>query len=96
MDIGFSSHAVLTYYSVSKYFVLESKSAEFELRSLENQKLSIALISKEHRVGIKARVFPEAWKSRFGSLEMKTSSGQCFLKSIFKMSNTYMNKSLIY
>ena len=30
------------------------------------------------------------WKS-----EIEMSSGQCFLKSIFKMSNTYMDRSLI-
>src|SRR5882724_8627829 len=33
---------------------------------------------------------------RVWKLEMETLSGQCFLKSIFKMSNTYMNGSLIY
>ena len=58
--------------------------------------MSVALIGEVHRVGIKARVFPEAGKSGFGKLEMEISSGQCFLKSIFEMLNTYMNGSLIY
>src|SRR5882724_8025937 len=58
-DHGFSSCAAPTYYSVSKYFVQESGSAEFYFQGLEIQKLSVALISKEHRVWIKARVFLE-------------------------------------
>ena len=95
-DVGFSSCAAPTYYSVSEYFVQESGSAEIYFRGLEIRKRSVALIREEHRVWIKARVFLEAWKSRFGSPETKTSSGQCFLKSIFEMSNTYMNESLIY
>ena len=68
----------------------------FEFWSPEIGKLSIALIREEHRVWIKARVFLEALKSGFGCSEMETSSGQCFVKSIFKMLNTCMNGSLIY
>jgi len=74
----------------------KSGNAEFSFQSPEIQKLSIALIGEERRVGIKARVFLEAWKSGFGKSETEMLSGQCFLKLIFKMSNTYINGSLIY
>ena len=46
-------------------------------------------------MGLKLEYFRKqgirVWKS-----ETETSSGQCFLKSIFEMSNIYMNGSLIY
>jgi len=45
----------------------ESGNAESNFQSPEIQKLSVALIGEEHRVGLKARVFLEAWKSGFGS-----------------------------
>ena len=71
LDIGFSLHAVPTYYSVSEYFMQESGNAEFSFQSLEIWKLSAALIGEECRVGIKARVFLEAWKSRLGSCKWR-------------------------
>jgi len=49
---------------VSEYFVQESGNVEFNFQSPEIWKLSVALIGEECRVGIKAGVFLEAWKSR--------------------------------
>ena len=43
-DVGFSLHTAPTFYSVSKYFMLESRSAELEFWSPEIQKLNVAEI----------------------------------------------------
>src|SRR5882724_4111758 len=70
-DVGFSSCAAPTYYSVSKYFVQESGSAEIYFWGPEIQKRSVSLKREERRVEIIARVFPEAWELRLRSPERR-------------------------
>jgi len=56
-DVGFSWCTAPTYYSVSEYFMQESGNAEFNLQSLEIQKLSIALIERSIELGSKLEYF---------------------------------------